>query len=73
MILLVEDNPRDEALTIRTLRKSNVANKIIVARDGVKALDYLFGTGARFEVMKDSWRHCQKPYQRRADVGLPFG
>ncbi|MDQ3816911.1 MAG: response regulator [Acidobacteriota bacterium] len=45
MILLVEDNPRDEALTLRALRKSNIANEVIVARDGVEALDFLFGTG----------------------------
>lgn len=45
VILLVEDNPRDEALTLRALRKSNVVNEVVVARDGVEALDYLFGTG----------------------------
>lgn len=45
MILLVEDNTRDEALTLRALRKSNIANEVIVARDGVEALDFLFGTG----------------------------
>lgn len=45
VILLVEDNPRDEALTLRALKKSNVANEVAVARDGVEALDYLFGTG----------------------------
>ena len=45
VILLVEDNPRDEALTLRALKKSNIVNKVVVARDGVEALDYLFGTG----------------------------
>jgi CheY-like chemotaxis protein len=45
-ILLVEDNPADEALTLRALRKSNVMNPIAVARDGVEALDYLFARGA---------------------------
>lgn len=45
VILLVEDNPRDEALTLRALRKSNIVNDVIVARDGVEALDYFFGTG----------------------------
>jgi two-component system response regulator len=45
-ILLVEDNPDDEELTLRALRKNNMANPIIVARDGVEALDYLHGTGA---------------------------
>jgi two-component system response regulator len=45
-ILLVEDSPDDEELTLRALRKNNVKNEIIVAHDGVEALDYLFGTGA---------------------------
>src|SRR5262245_42442910 len=45
-ILLVEDNPDDVELTLRAFRKSNVANNIVVARDGVAALDYLFATGA---------------------------
>jgi two-component system, response regulator len=45
-ILLVEDNPDDEALTLRALNKSKIANTINVVRDGVEALDYLFCTGA---------------------------
>ncbi len=44
-ILLVEDNADDEALTLRALRQSHIKNEIVVARDGVEALDYLFGQG----------------------------
>lgn len=45
-ILLVEDNPDDVALTLRALKKNNIKNAVVVAKDGVEALDYLFGTGA---------------------------
>lgn len=45
LILLVEDNPDDEALTLRALKKNNIGNQIVVARDGAEALDFLFGTG----------------------------
>lgn len=44
-ILLVEDNPDDEVLTLRALRRHHVANEIVVTRDGAEALDYLLGTG----------------------------
>lgn len=44
-VLLVEDNPDDELLTTRAFRKNNLLNEIVVARDGVEALDYLFSTG----------------------------
>lgn len=44
-ILLVEDNPDDEALTLRALKKNNIGNEVVVAHDGVEALDYLFCTG----------------------------
>ena len=45
VILMVEDNPRDEALTLRALKKNNIKNEIVIAHDGVEALDYLLGTG----------------------------
>ena len=49
IIMLLEDNADDEALTLRALRKNNIQNEVVVARDGVEALDYLFGTGAYAE------------------------
>ncbi len=45
-ILLVEDNPDDEALTLRAFAKNRITTPVIVARDGVEALDYLFATGS---------------------------
>ena len=44
-ILLVEDNPDDEALTLRAFKKNNILNEIIVCRDGAEAVDFLFCTG----------------------------
>ena len=46
IILLVEDNPNDEELTLRALKKSQILNRVVVVRDGVEALDYLFTRGA---------------------------
>ncbi len=45
-ILLVEDNPDDVALTVRALQKNNILNKVVVAKDGAEALDYLLASGA---------------------------
>ena len=52
-ILLVEDNPEDLELTLRALRKANLANHIQVARDGAEALDYVFCTGP----------HAHRPFE----------
>ena len=46
LILLVEDNPDDEILTLRALKKANVANRIEVVRDGAESLDFVFGAGS---------------------------
>ncbi len=47
LILLVEDNPDDEELTLRALRKNNISNQVVVARDGAEALAFFFGDGQR--------------------------
>ena len=46
-ILLVEDNPDDVALTMRALKSHNITNDVVVAQDGVEAIDYLFGAKDR--------------------------
>ncbi len=65
-ILLVEDNPQDEMLILRALRKINLANAVDVARDGQQALDYLFGEG-EFAGRED----CGLPTVVLLDIGLP--
>jgi len=47
IVLLVEDNPDDEALTLRALKKNNILNEVIVARDGAEALEYLLGANGK--------------------------
>ncbi|MGH9894215.1 MAG: response regulator [bacterium] len=59
VILLVEDNEDDEALTLRALKKSNIANEVRVARSGEEALEFLFGPGA------------QAPHVMLLDLNLP--
>jgi len=49
MILLVEDNPDDEALTLRAFHKNRIGNKIFIVHDGAEALDFLFCTGTYAE------------------------
>jgi len=50
VILLVEDNPDDQALTLRALKSNNVVNEVVVVQDGAEALDYLFGRGSHTDV-----------------------
>jgi two-component system response regulator len=66
VILLVEDNPDDEKLTLLGLRKNKIANEIVVARDGAEALDYLFATGRYAE--RD---RSQMPAVMLLDLHLP--
>jgi len=66
VILLVEDNPDDLELTLRAFKKSRLMNKIIIARDGVEALDYLFATGPHSG--RDS---ADTPHLVLLDLNLP--
>ncbi|GAP37654.1 response regulator [Piscinibacter sakaiensis] len=65
VILMVEDNPQDEALALRALRKSGVANRIDVVRDGQQAVDYLFREG------EFAGRDATDPTVVLLDIGLP--
>ena len=66
LILLVEDNPDDEILTLRALKKANVANRIEIVRDGAEALDFVFG-GGKF-AGRDT---CDMPQLMLLDLKLP--
>jgi len=66
VILLVEDNPDDEELTLLALRKNHIQNEIVVAHDGVEALDYLFGTG-----MYENRDTSRQPQVVLLDIKLP--
>ena len=66
IILLVEDNPTDEKLTIRAFKNSGIANAVVVVRDGAEALDYLFGTGSHAQ--RDS---ADRPSIILLDLKLP--
>lgn len=66
LILLVEDNPDDELLTVRALRKNKILNEVVVARDGVEALDYLLSTSAHVED-----NGAQRPQLVLLDLKLP--
>lgn len=65
-ILLVEDNPDDELLTLRALKKNNIRNEVVVARDGAEALDFLFGEGQH--AGRDT---TQQPQLIMLDLNLP--
>lgn len=66
-VLLVEDNPRDAALTLRVLRKHHLANQVTHVRDGEEALDWLFGAG-RYAERDDGW---PRPRVVLLDLKLP--
>jgi two-component system, response regulator len=66
IILLIEDSSSDEELTLRALRKHNIANRVVVARDGAEALDYLFSEGRHAARRPD-----EKPQVVLLDLNLP--
>jgi len=65
-ILLVEDNPDDELLTLRALKRANILNEVVVAHDGVEALDFVFGRGAY-----EGRNPAAKPTVTLLDLKLP--
>lgn len=66
LILLVEDNPDDEALTVRALKRNNIQNEIVVAHDGAEAVSYLLGDGN-----SDDRQACLTPQVVLLDLRLP--
>ena|SRR2546427_6654999 len=65
VVLIVEDSPHDEELMLRALRKNNIKNEVVIARDGADALDYLFATGAH------AARNASLPAVVLLDIKLP--
>lgn len=65
-ILLVEDNPDDQVLTMRALRKQGIKNEVVLARDGVEALEYMFGT-----LPKSDTAGPKRPILVLLDLNLP--
>lgn len=66
IILLVEDNPQDELLILRSLKKAHIANRVDVVRDGQQAVDYLFNQGEFAQV-----EGRELPVVVLLDIGLP--
>src|SRR5207302_760455 len=64
-ILLVEDNPDDEALTLRAFRQNNLSNEIVVKRDGAEALEYLFGPTSPSSSLRRARSGCTGSFSTR--------
>lgn len=66
VVLLVEDNPDDEVLTLHALKKNGISNQVMVARDGVEALDYVFARG-----IHEGRDVCDLPAVILLDLNMP--
>ena len=70
-ILLVEDNPDDEELTLLSLRKNNLAHEIVVVRDGVEAIEFLFGNGQYAQPRRLACADCHPAGSEAAEARRP--